>query len=159
MFSQRIHWCNPRNTYFRVGIIENMTESPEPRTEPTAAGTAPPPYRRDAPDEGPYRRNRLNAVLALVGIIAGTVFIIAVVFFSGFILGAHAGGGHHHHGEDGHHWHGSSMSHRGGPPMGQWQSPGGPGMMGPGGQMGPGGPFGPGATQSPTTAPSTTPHP
>ena len=38
-----------------------------------------------------------------VGIVAGVVFIVAVVFFTGFFLGAHSGGGHrgwHHGGRD-----------------------------------------------------------
>ncbi len=133
-----------------------MTESPEPRTEPTAVETT-----RTAPPDRVYHHSRLNAVLAWVGIVAGIVFIVAVIFFSGFALGRHAGGGHggwHHH-----HWQGAGMSHHGGPPMGQWRfpggGPGGPGMMGPGGQTGPGNPYGPGGTQSPTTAPSATPHP
>jgi hypothetical protein len=140
-----------------------MTESPEPRTEPTSAETAPPASRAAALDRAYYPHSRLNAVLAWVGIIAGVVFIVAVVFFSGFALGRHAGGGHHgwHH----HHWQGAGMSHHGGPGMGPWWSrggqggAGGPGMMGPGGAGGPGNPYGPGGTQSPTTAPSATPHP
>jgi hypothetical protein len=86
---------------------------------------------------------------ALIGIIAGSVFIIAVIFFSGFILGAHAGGEHH----GGHHRHGYGMSHREGHrEMGPWQFPGGPG-----GQMGPGGTggYGPGGQQTPSTSPAT----
>lgn len=137
-----------------------MTETPEPRTEPTAVDTAPPGSAyRNAPVAGPYRHSRLNTVLAWVGIVAGIVFIVAVVFFSGFVLGRHAGGGHgggHHH-----HWNGSSQ-HGG---WGRHGGAGGPGAGGPGG--GPGGPGqygggagGPGAggSPSPTTSPST-PHP
>ncbi|HME46750.1 hypothetical protein [Mycobacterium sp.] len=124
-----------------------MTESPEPRTEPTAVETAPPAYRTAPADPRYDRHGRLYAALAWVGIVAGVVFIVAIVFFSGFALGRHAGGGYggHHH----HHWQGAGMSHHGGPPpMATWRSPGG--------QFGPGGP---GGSQSPTTAPSATPHP
>jgi hypothetical protein len=38
----------------------------------------------------------------MVVALAGIVFIIAVIFCSGFVLGACSGGGHH-----GHHWAGS----------------------------------------------------
>lgn len=128
-------------------MITAMTETPEPRTEPTAATTEPRAVE-ERPRDRYDRRSRLSTVLAWVGIIAGVVFIVAVVFFSGFALGAHSGG----HGGWQHHRHGDAMFHRGGPrPMGPWQYPGGP--MGPG-QMGPGGPMGPGGTPSPTpTAP------
>ena len=43
-----------------------------------------------------HQPNRLYRVLALVGIVAGSLFIVATVFFSGFILGQHGGGGPHH---------------------------------------------------------------
>jgi hypothetical protein len=128
-----------------------MSETPttsEPATGPVA--TAPPPtYVEREP-----RRNRVTTVAAWVGIVAGVVFIVAVIFFSGFILGAHSGGhrgGHHGDGE-------VAIFHRGGPPP---MFP-----MGPGGQFqrpappfGPGGPgFEPTTPQSPgapsTTAPS-----
>ena len=61
------------------------------------------------------RRARLTAVAAWVGIVAGVVFIVAVIFFTGFVLGAHSGGGHR-----GHHGGGDrefGVMHRGGPPM------------------------------------------
>ena len=117
-------------------------------TETTATlEPPPPPVARERP-------SRLNQALAWVGIVAGVVFIVAVVFFSGFVIGKHSGG----HGQWGHHMHGVHVFHRGGPPPmmgpGMWMGPGGP--MGPGGQMGPG-PQGPGAPPSPTTAP--TPRP
>jgi hypothetical protein len=82
------------------------------------------------------------------------VFIVAVIFFSGFMLGAHAGGhrdGWHHGG--GHH--NSAMFHRGGPPS---MFPMGPhGEMPPWAPGGSGGPSlqppqGPGAPS--TTAPA-----
>jgi hypothetical protein len=74
-----------------------------------------------------HRDRRLRHVLAWVGIAAGVVFIVAVVFFSGFALGR---------GSDGYHgWHRgyqSQMGPGGGCPMMR------NGGMGPGG-MGPGG--------------------
>jgi hypothetical protein len=91
-------------------------------------------------------------VAAWVGIVAGVIFIVAVVFFSGFFLGAHSGGGHVGWGH-GHRHHGSMM-HRGGPPMfpmgprGDFDRPG-PGMQPP---FGPGGPnSGPQQPGGPTT--------
>jgi hypothetical protein len=90
------------------------------------------------------RPNRLNQILAWVGIIAGVVFIVAVIFFSGFWIGSASG--HHcgwHHGY--HNW--GQMGPGG--PMG-------PGQMGPGGMMGPGqiGPGGmmPGGATTPPAA-------
>jgi hypothetical protein len=93
-------------------------------------------------------------VAAWVGIVAGVVFIVAVIFFSGFILGAHSGGhrGGWHHG-GGHH--GFAMMHRGGPPMSQM----GPGADRPWSPFGPGGPGGPnfqGPSPQQPTGPSTT---
>jgi hypothetical protein len=144
-----------------------MTETPEPRTEPTTvgAGSRPREGALAAAEAGAYyRHRRLTAVAAWVGIVAGIVFIVAVIFFSGFVLGRHAGGGGWHHGGGHHHWQGAGMSHHGGQQMGPWRfpggGPGGPGTGGPGGPgTGPGNPYGPGGTQSPTTAPSATPHP
>lgn len=87
----------------------------------------------------------MNQVLAWTGIIAGAVFIVAVVFFSGFFIGrstdGFGGDRGYHHGTPGHGMMGPGMM--------------GPGMMGPSdqwgpGQMGPGGPSGPG---QPTTTP------
>ena len=108
----------------------------------------PPPADRDRP-------GRLYQGLAWVGITAGVVFIVAVVFFSGFFLGKHSGSGHAKLGFKGREVH---MIHRGGPPpmgppgaFGPWAGPGAP--MGPGG---PGAPGGPGTPPSPTT---TTPRP
>ncbi|MFN8070678.1 MAG: hypothetical protein U0R66_02525 [Mycobacterium sp.] len=43
------------------------------------------------------RSHRLYRALAWVGIAAGTLFIVATVFFSGYILGSHGGGPHHGH--------------------------------------------------------------
>ncbi len=98
-----------------------------------------------------HKPSKLNKVLAWVGIVAGIVFIVATIFFSGFILGAHSGGGHHgwykhHRGQDtsefreGHGPRGGGMWHPMFPGGPGWQGgPNGPGWQGPGGQ-GPGGP-------------------
>ncbi|PEG39181.1 hypothetical protein CQY20_11155 [Mycolicibacterium agri] len=103
------------------------------------------------------RRSRLTAVAAWVGIVAGIVFIVAVIFFSGFVLGTHSakGGGHHRGDRD------FAIIHRGGPPM----FPMGPGFghhrrdFGPGFER-PGPGFerpSPGASESPQSpTPSTT---
>ena len=58
---------------------------------------------------GPFR------LAAVVGTLAGIVFIIAVIFWSGFILGAceGGGGGHHHGGGEGDSWHHNGMAHYG----------------------------------------------
>lgn len=44
----------------------------------------------------PVNNNRLNRALAWVGIIAGSLFIVTTVFFSGYVLGKQGGGGGHH---------------------------------------------------------------
>ena len=161
-----------------------MTETPESRAEPTTVTGEPraveKPWRYD--DDRYGRPNRVSQVLAWVGIIAGVVFVVAVIFFSGFWIGRTSG---HHYG-----WHrgyyncgqmrpcqtgtGPMMGPGGmmGPgqtsptttsPMGpggmmgpSTTSPGGPGQMGPGqmgpGQMGPGGMMPGGMTTTPTTA-------
>ena len=102
----------------------SMTETPESptpesRAEPTSVTGQPrvaeplPPY-----DDRYDRPNRLGQVLAWVGIIAGVVFIVAVIFFSGFAIGKSSG--HHYGGHRGYHH--SQM---------------GPGRSGPGGMMEP----------------------
>ncbi|MDR3664044.1 MAG: hypothetical protein P4L86_27275 [Mycobacterium sp.] len=115
-------------------------ETPDTPTDsfpPVAATTA------AAPTATEHKSSKLNKVLAWVGIVAGIVFIVATIFFSGFILGAHCGGGHH--GWHKHH-HGQGMSEyregHGGPHMWHPMFPGGPGFQGPGGPgfQGPGGP-------------------
>jgi len=85
----------------------------------------------------------VNQVLAWTGIIAGAVFIVAVVFFSGFFIGRSSDG-----------FGGDRGYHHGTPGHGMM----GPGMMGPSGpwgpgQMGPGAPYGPGQPHQPTTTP------
>lgn len=117
-----------------------MTDTVDHPTTPTATAD-PPPRTRHAPS-GLYR------VLAWVGIIAGVLFIVSVVFFSGFFLGKHSGGGFGH---PGHHLgRGMHFFHRGGP-MGPWPGQGGQ----PGNQVGPGVP--PGPPPPPPTVPAPQP--
>jgi hypothetical protein len=121
-----------------------------PQYAPPANLGSYPPYVR--------KHSRLNQVAAWVGITAGVVFIVAVIFGTGFVLGAHGGGGHHR-GGGGHDFdRGSSMEHRQGPPMmGPMLRPGFVFPGGPGGNMGPGGPFGEGPGQSGQAPSSVTP--
>ena len=111
-----------------------MSEISEPQTQPVVTSSD-----RVVVDPEVRRPNRVVTAAAWVGIVAGTVFVVAVIFFSGFILGKHSdgggrpGGGH----ERGH----GMMFDRGflpGPPMapmrpGQSEGPGpaGPGNAGP----------------------------
>jgi hypothetical protein len=74
----------------------DRTESITPARETSA--TAEPPYGRDRW----HRRGRPFRFAAVIVALAGIVFIIAVIFWSGFVLGACSGGHHGHH-----HWNGS----------------------------------------------------
>jgi hypothetical protein len=75
-------------------MMASMSETPEHPTEPTApvsqAAPPPPPPPYIPPPQ--QRPSRLNQVAAWVGIVAGVVFIVAVVFGTGFMVGKHAGG-------------------------------------------------------------------
>jgi len=105
------------------------------------------------------QQSRLFQVAAWVGIVAGIVFIVAVVFGTGFFLGARSDGGYHHRGHGDRP--GIMMFDRGGPPMGPGRGmmppfgPGGPFGEGPFGQ-GPDGQGGPGVRQAPPDRPETT---
>lgn len=125
-----------------------MTES-TPATDTLRPG--------ETPEGGPQCNSRVYQVLAWVGIVAGVVFIVAVVFFSGFLAARVADGNGWHRGYP------NSQMRPGGPmgggcPMMQMQGGGmgpgmGPGGMGPGG-MSPGGmspgTMGPAGTRPPT---------
>lgn len=128
-----------------------MTESPARTTESTVTTE---PIRHRDPD---HRDHRLHRTLAWVGIVAGVVFTVAVIFFSGLALGRASGG---YHG-----WHrgyqGGQMGPGGCPMMGNggMMGPGmmGPGMRGPGGMMDPDD-MGPGMMR-PGQSPSAPPGP
>lgn len=136
-----------------------MSEAPTPHeisepatgpvlTPPPAAVTPPP-----LPPQTVYvqQPSRLNKAAAWVGIVAGAVFIVAVIFGSGFIVGKNVGADREHH-------RGTEMVMRPAapmfpmPPRGEFsRGPGFPGPFGPGGPMielrppvEPGGPTGPG---------------
>ncbi len=83
--------------------------------------------------------SRLTQVAAWVGIVAGIVFIVALIFFSGFCAGTYSGGGY---------WHGGYRHYQ--PQQGPSCTMGPGPMMGSGGMMGPGmmgpGMVGPGST-------------
>ncbi len=118
-----------------------MTQTPESGTGSTTV-TGLPRY------DGRYdRSSRLSQGLAWAGIIAGAVFVVAVIFFTGFFLGWSSGD------HDG--WNRGYGGAGTCPMMGPGGMMGPGDMMGPGG-MGPGGPMGP--QQSPTTTPTTS-HP
>jgi hypothetical protein len=91
--------------------------------------------------DGRARPSRLSQAAAAVGIVAGVVFIVGVVFFSGFFLG--------------------SRSAHNGPQMMRCEmgkSGEGMGGMGPGGGTSPSmGPMGPGQPPSSTSAAPTAP--
>jgi hypothetical protein len=128
-----------------------MSETSETPTVRGSSATAP---ARAATAEALYRVPRVFIAAAWVAIVAGVVFIISVIFFTGMALGHH--GGHQHH-----HKHPAMMMHPrfGGPG-------GGPGANAPGGGPGANAPGAPGAatpgapgpSQIPTSvAPSRTP--
>src|ERR1700682_4380610 len=78
-----------------------MTEAtPDHPSEATATA---PPSQSDERWNKSRRRGGPFRLAAVVGTLAGIVFIIAVIFWSGFILGAceGGGGGHHHGGGEG----------------------------------------------------------
>ena len=90
-----------------------MTEAtPDHPSEATATA---PPSQSDERWNKSRRRGGPFRLAAVVGTLAGIVFIIAVIFWSGFILGAceGGGGGHHHGGGEGDSWHHNGMAHYG----------------------------------------------
>lgn len=107
-----------------------MTEAPQPR-----------------PVEPAARPSRLSQAAAVVGIVAGILFIVAVIFFSGMMIGA--GQGYHHGG-----YRGMSDDRQSSCPMMDHGN-----MMGPGGTMGPGGMMGPGRTSPMMPSPGPAPRP
>src|SRR5262249_43736711 len=145
-FTGNSRWFRPHASSSLV-IIRGMAETAEHPTTPTRTADPPPPspVAGAAPRRGGPKR--VYRVLAWVGIVAGVVFVTAVVFCSGFFMGEHSGRGHGHFA--GHQSRGVHFFHRAGPP------PAAPGF-GPGASMTPGSPSTP---SSPTTAPSPAPSP
>ncbi len=126
-----------------------MSETSDTPTVRTSTATAPAPAAAPVP----YRTPRVFLAAAWVAIVAGVVFIVSVIFFTGMALGHQGHGGMHHHKH-----HAAFMHpHRFGGPGG----PGGPGG-GPAAVQG-GGPASatpgaPGPSQIPSSvAPSRTP--
>lgn len=76
--------------------MSEETPNQTPETPDTPTDSFPPVATATAVAAPPAERkpSTLNKVLAWVGIVAGIVFIVATIFFSGFVLGAHSGGGH-----------------------------------------------------------------
>lgn len=99
-----------------------MTESSESADSTTKSVVTTAPTRYVDSD---HRDRRLHRTLAWVGIVAGVVFTVAVIFFSGLALGRTSGG--HHGWQRG--YQGGQMTPGGCPMMGG-------GMTGPGGGMG-----------------------
>ncbi|WP_396839406.1 hypothetical protein [Mycobacterium sp.] len=126
-----------------------MSETSETPTVRSSTATSPAPV---ATEPASYRAPKVFQLAAWVAIFAGTVFIIAVIFFTGFMLGK--SGGHHH----GHHHKHHSMVH-----PHRFGGPGGPGGPGWPGANQPGAPASvapgaPGPSQIPSSvAPSRTP--
>ena len=96
-----------------------MSETPETPTRPTTVATT--------HTTEPVKPYWLYRFAAWVVIVAGILFIVLSIFFTGFKLA-----GHHHHGC--HHWHqhaahavGPGGMHHGGPGAGLHGGPGGPG--------------------------------
>jgi hypothetical protein len=97
-------------------LMSETSDTPTVRTHTATAPAATEPVL--------HRTPRVFTFAAWVAIVAGIVFIVAVIFFSGFTLGRQAG----HHGGF-HHKHHAMMMH-----PHRFGGPGGPG--GPGGAPG-----------------------
>lgn len=76
-------------------MAEDTTPSGAPPAEPPEIPAEPPEVPAEPPqivvpprnDRARSRRNVLHVALAWVGIVAGAAFVVAVVYFSGFIVG------------------------------------------------------------------------
>ncbi|MCH9761976.1 MAG: hypothetical protein K0U75_15185 [Actinomycetia bacterium] len=131
-----------------------MTETPESSARSAGANPLPPALgtASEEPRSGPP--SRLNQVAAWVGIIAGVLFIVAVIFFAGLAIGRSTGGYHDwQHGSSGGQMAPCKAQHGGMMERGGMMNPGemGPGQMRPG-QTGTG-------ERAPTRTPNPTPQP
>lgn len=140
----------PDNSEPTTGPV--LTPPPAPAPVPPFAPAGPPPRAHFA------HPSRLNKAAAWVGIVAGSLFIVVVIFGSGFFLGTQVGDDR----PRGHHRGGPELMMRPGPgmppmgPRGEFERH--PGFVGP---FGPGGPLieiprppaGPGGSDT-TTAPA-----
>ncbi|MGB2921465.1 MAG: hypothetical protein WBC15_15500 [Mycobacterium sp.] len=113
-------------------------ENPEPATGPVltpSQADGPPPAMPSQPVHV-QESNRLNKAAAWVGVAAGSVIIVAVIFGTGFLVGQEVGEGSRGH-DGGHHMMvrpAMPMSPMG--PNGQFErGPGSPGPFGPSGPM------------------------
>ncbi|HNM86375.1 MAG TPA: hypothetical protein PKI77_17875, partial [Mycobacterium sp.] len=82
--SQQFHIRHLAGALLLAGIMASMSENPEYTTETTPVPTATPPVVQTPAAVTERPANRLHTVAAWVGIVAGTVFVVAVIFFSGF---------------------------------------------------------------------------
>lgn len=134
-------------------------ESSEPVTGPvTTPPSAPPSSATPANPQPVYvqESNRLNKVAAWVGIVAGSVIVVAVIFGTGFFVGKEVGEGSRGDNRGHHMMVGPGMPMFPMAPRGEFErGPGSPGPFGPGGPMieMPRSPGGPGGSET-TTAPS-----
>lgn len=79
-----------------IGCMSEAHEIEHESTTPTGTESVE-HYRRDK-----FRRRGgrgINRLAAIIAVVAGIVFIVAVIFWSGFVLGASAG--HHQDGNEG----------------------------------------------------------
>lgn len=145
--------------------MSEATSPPEP-SEPATGPvlTPPPPPGVGLPPAGPApvyveQSSRLTKAAAWVGIVAGSLFIVVVIFGTGFVVGKQVGDG-----PRGHHRGGHEMGSRSGPamppmgPRGEFERrPGFHGPFGPGGPIieFPRSPGGPGGSDTPAGPPRT----
>ena len=70
---------------------EHPTETTGPVSAQTVTAAPPPPAPPAYIAPQPSGQSRLTQVAAWVGIVAGSVFIVAVIFGTGFMVGKHSG--------------------------------------------------------------------
>ncbi|KRE26830.1 hypothetical protein ASG82_09920 [Mycobacterium sp. Soil538] len=119
------------------------TTPPQDQNEPaTGPVLTPPPTYQEPPPVPPQpvyveQSSRLNKAAAWVGIVAGSLFVVVVIFGAGFLTGKAVSNGHRGDYDRGH----EMMMRPGpamfpmGPPGGMQRGPAFPGPFGPGGQI------------------------